>query len=362
MRLIKKLYRLPFGRMILSLSVRIRIIVLAVIPVVGFLANGITYMSSEGEVSTAFRTVNHSAALADASRDLKSAIAEMRINVKDFTASPKEESIKSFEVAGLAAFRSLDTIEVSDGLRAEDIAELRNHLTEMKKNFEQLVSEQKALGYNANEGLRRKLRDAGAGVERIINENMTWLAETDARKLMLSLLTMRHYEAEYRLTPHELTRQLFFATYAKFNQTFDLVDGTPDMKGRLEQQVKLYADTFTAWIEGSDRAYPLRAQIDIDSQDMLPRANVIILRAKSAAGTASVALGLGLGLSWLIGRSITRPLNELADAMSRVSGVTDDARATAADVKGLADAVAISIEAESLEAEVRQFLTNVQAA
>jgi methyl-accepting chemotaxis protein len=49
-----------------------------------------------------------------------------------------------------------------------------------------------------------------------------------------------------------------------------------------------------------------------------------------------------------------------AEAMSRVSGVTDDARATAAHVKGLADAVAI--EAESLEAEVRQFLTNVQAA
>jgi methyl-accepting chemotaxis protein len=46
--------------------------------------------------------------------------------------------------------------------------------------------------------------------------------------------------------------------------------------------------------------------------------------------------------------------------MSRVAEVTADARATAADVKNLADAVAI--EAESLETEVRQFLTNVQAA
>jgi methyl-accepting chemotaxis protein len=46
--------------------------------------------------------------------------------------------------------------------------------------------------------------------------------------------------------------------------------------------------------------------------------------------------------------------------MSRVAGVTADARSTASDVKSLADAVAL--EAESLEAEVRQFLTNVQAA
>jgi len=46
--------------------------------------------------------------------------------------------------------------------------------------------------------------------------------------------------------------------------------------------------------------------------------------------------------------------------MSRVAGVTSDARTTAAGVKALADAVAI--EAEGLDAEVRQFLTNVQAA
>jgi methyl-accepting chemotaxis protein len=49
-----------------------------------------------------------------------------------------------------------------------------------------------------------------------------------------------------------------------------------------------------------------------------------------------------------------------AEAMSRVAGVTTNARATASDVKDLADSVAI--EAESLEAEVRQFLANVQAA
>lgn len=49
-----------------------------------------------------------------------------------------------------------------------------------------------------------------------------------------------------------------------------------------------------------------------------------------------------------------------SEAMSRVAHVTTDARTTASDVKKLADAVAV--EAEGLEAEVRQFLTNVQAA
>lgn len=49
-----------------------------------------------------------------------------------------------------------------------------------------------------------------------------------------------------------------------------------------------------------------------------------------------------------------------ADSMSRVSGVSTDARATASDVKNLADAVAI--EAEGLESQVRHFLADVQAA
>jgi methyl-accepting chemotaxis protein len=49
-----------------------------------------------------------------------------------------------------------------------------------------------------------------------------------------------------------------------------------------------------------------------------------------------------------------------AQAMSRVAGASSDARATAADVKTLAEALAA--EAESLDGEVRRFLGDVQAA
>ena len=49
-----------------------------------------------------------------------------------------------------------------------------------------------------------------------------------------------------------------------------------------------------------------------------------------------------------------------SEAMSRVAGATTDARATAADVKSLADTLAV--EAESLNGEVRRFLADVQAA
>jgi len=49
-----------------------------------------------------------------------------------------------------------------------------------------------------------------------------------------------------------------------------------------------------------------------------------------------------------------------SEAMCRVAGASKDARAAATDVKSLADT--LSVEAESLNAEVHRFLSDVQAA
>ena len=214
------------------------------------------------------------------------------------------------------------------------------------------MTEQRTLGFEENEGLRGELRDAGNVIERTINKNMTWLAEADAKQLMIALLTMQHYEAVYRLEPRELTRQQFLAGYRQFNDIFGKVDGTPAMKGKLEQNVKHYADTFARWIEVADRAHPLRALIDIDSQNMVPRANAIIQLANETAARASGALSaaqartrtgiiavgiaivaLSLWLSWLIGRSITRPLNGLATVMQRLASGDTEARIPATEAR-----------------------------
>lgn len=107
---------LPFNwlaRMLASFSVRTRIVNLALIPVAGFLANGLTYISGEGDVGRTFETFTRSAALADASRDFKSAVASMRIVVKDFSVNPNDNLVASFEYAQAIALKSLDTIEGS---------------------------------------------------------------------------------------------------------------------------------------------------------------------------------------------------------------------------------------------------------
>ena len=333
------------SRPLASISVRTRIIVLALIPVAGFLANGLTYESGEGEVGHSFQTVSQSRTLADASRDFKIDIGAMRIAVKDFAVVP-HTLIDAFGQSHARALKNLDIIEASIGGRhSEDITALRNTLADLKANYDMLAAQQRTLGFSESEGLRNDLRDAGNKIEIAINENMTWLADAEAKKLMMALLIMRQHEAEYRLNPLELTRQLFLDGYKQFTDTFANIDGTPEMKGKLDAQVKRYADAFARWIEVSDRIHPLRALIDIDSQNMLPRADAIIMSANETAARASTALAvsqrytrtgiiavgiamvaLGLGFSWLIGRSITRPLNGLASVMKRLADGDTTAR------------------------------------
>jgi methyl-accepting chemotaxis protein len=341
------------SRLLTSFSVRTRIVVLAVIPVVGFLASGLTYLAGERDVASAFATVNSSGTLTDASRNFKSAVASMRVITKDFAAAPSKELVADFERAHGAALTNLNALAHSiEGPGAENIERLRKDLASLLENFQALVREQAMLGYTDASGLRRDLRDASYAVERIINESMTWLNEADATKLMMLLLNMRHQEAEHRLTQTELSRQQFLAAHTKFNDTFAKIEGTPAMKNALAHEVKTYADNFEEWIDAYGRVHLLRATIDIDSQRMRPQADQIIERARQSADAAAAALiesqrntrtgiiaagiiivMLGLCLSWLIGRSITRPLNGLADVMKKLAAGDTTARIPATQAR-----------------------------
>src|SRR5262249_19825110 len=84
---------------------------------------------------------------------------------------------------------------------------------------------------------------------------------------------------------------------------------------------------------------PFIALIDVDTQNIMPAANATIASARKGEIAASNALAhsqtrtkwiillvgcaavsIGLAFSWLIGRSITRPLNGLATVMKRLAG------------------------------------------
>jgi methyl-accepting chemotaxis protein len=159
---------------------------------------------------------------------------------------------------------------------------------------------------------------------------------------------MRRYEADYRLMRKEYLGQLFASEFDRFNKIFSSLDTPAAVKERLPGQVKAYADTLKEWGSRVEQIEPSVMVINIDIERMLPSANRIIESVQEVSIQSSQALArsqsrtkniivwvgcavvfFGLYFSWLIGRSITRPLNGLATVMKRLADGDTSARITA---------------------------------
>jgi len=100
-----------------------------------------------------------------------------------------------------------------------------------------------------------------------------------------------------------------------------------------------------------------------DSSQAIGQVNTIIADMSSIASAVSLTMEQQNDAVASIAEGVNRASTEVqtgAAAMSRVAGASTDARATASEVKSLADTLAIA--AETLDAEVQQFLARVQAA
>src|SRR5262249_53414561 len=149
-----------------------------------------------------------------------------------------------------------------------------------------LVREQNTLGLDESSGLRHQLQVAGNRGGGIIKDKISGLPESDANKLIIKLFYIRHHEADFRVTQSEVARLQFQQAYKSFTDIIGPINAAPETKTSLEQVVKTYADTFGKWVEAYDKVRPLHAVIDIDSQNMLPRADDIIVYARKTAENA----------------------------------------------------------------------------
>src|SRR5579883_2004839 len=333
------LTRFALPRFAVKLSVRSRIIAIALIPVVGFVANGVTFSGGETEVGSAFTSVKSAAALADTSREFKAALTQMEMASKDFVAQPSEEGVAAFAAAYELAVKKLDAIAdaIDSGQRA-DIDTARQELGETKLNFDALAQEERDLGYTSAEGTRKDLEEAGQTIERTISADMSWLSASDRTRLLVSLSNMRRYEAQYRQNREPATWEAFFKEYRAFGDMVMGLGGEAAKTAQLDANVKAYAAYLAQWNRRALNTQNLLKEIESSGQQLLPQADKILALSQQRASTASsvltasqartrqfiiwvgcAAVLIGLAFSWFIGRSITRPLNGLADAMSRLA-------------------------------------------
>src|SRR5258708_6984763 len=134
-------------RIMTALSVRMRLIVLAMVPVFGFAAIGLAYVSSERTVEAAFGSVQQSARLADASRTFKEALSAMQARAKEFVAQPQPKFVTAFGDAHAAALDSLKILqEIAGEAERANLVALQGRVTNLQSTFAALTAEQDNLG------------------------------------------------------------------------------------------------------------------------------------------------------------------------------------------------------------------------
>jgi methyl-accepting chemotaxis protein len=334
-----------------KLSVRARVIVLGLIPLIGFLANAVALKSGDTQVGRSFESVQAETRVASASHDLKTGLLEMRAATTGFVAHPSESEVKGFASGQDLAIRSLDRIESALASSQQDvITPLRITVRDLKASFDSLVNEERALGFDETVGTTGDLIAASNAIENSIHNDLSWVADDATSKLLVSLLTMRRYEIEYRLMRSPDAEKRFLDEIKHFNTLFDSIDGLPAWKEKLSGEVQKYSFTFAQWVASTDNIEPLLALIKHDTESVLPEADKIIATAQAsshdAANTfaaarsrtrnivAAVALSsvlIALACSFVIGWSITRPLEGLAQAMKRLAGGDTSAPIPATD-------------------------------
>ncbi|HZO47442.1 MAG TPA: HAMP domain-containing protein, partial [Xanthobacteraceae bacterium] len=277
--------------------------------------------------------------MAEASREFKLVLAAMRMSAKEFAARPSYALVAAFGDAHDNAVRFLETMaSASTSAQKPEIAAMQAKVAALKESFGGLIRTQEWVGFTDNDGLNQKLATAGADAERLITDGRLELPRVTSQRFQTLLASMRYYEAQYRNTRDENFRQRFADGFLVFNAASDAFDILTETKQSLDRQIQAYVGAFSEWALAASRVRPWVTSIDLSSEEMLPEADKIISSARARADDAAVTLVtsqewtryavvlvgcgavlIGLALSWLIGRSITRPLNGLAQAMSRLA-------------------------------------------
>jgi methyl-accepting chemotaxis protein len=329
----------PLRNAVSSLSVRARIVGIVLVPVLGFLANGISFIGGQREVTKAFDNVETASVLSDASREFKIALATMQLVASDFVARPSAELVKKFQAGQSLAVTNFEKIASTAGAVDDDtVNRLRQKLGELKLQFDYLADEQAELGFTDQDGIRKRLEEAAADIEQAINAGMTWMSESDRKKLLFSLLTMRRYEAQYRLTRSSEIWDLFFKEFRDFEASLRDLPAEATQKQQLARRVQDYASTLAQWNRFNHNIIKALNDITEESARLVPQADAIMATARERTAGAAAALSasqthtrniiilvgcaavlIGLVFSWWIGRSITRPLDGLTQAMTKLA-------------------------------------------
>jgi HAMP domain-containing protein len=174
-------------------------------------------------------------------------------------------------------------------------------------------------------------------VDRLIHHGIPWLPEAVARELSFSLLKTRYDEADYLANRRSFTKELIAQTYEEIGKTIVAAPARNLRRIRFCRRSGIMpkhsangacrSTRFTA--AGPEQCRhrvdaAVVARVISSAQAKAAAASTALSNSQARTRTAILSVGLavagiGLVLSWIIGRGLTRPLRSLAGAMKQLA-------------------------------------------
>jgi methyl-accepting chemotaxis protein len=214
---------------------------------------------------------------------------------------------------------------------AEALKQLQGLYDDYDARFKEIAGDSTAMGLKPDQGLLGKLRAAVHDVE-------DTLKGFDDPKLTISMLMMRRHEKDFLARGDKTYIDNLAKELAHFAELLKASSIPADAQAKLatlagqygtafQEMAKLQltiADKLSGMSEAYAAAEPILEAIRKSAADRRGAAQAEMQRIQSHARitmfSAVIVIALGmLALAWVIGRGISRPVTQLADAMSRLT-------------------------------------------
>ncbi|MEI8147365.1 MAG: HAMP domain-containing protein, partial [Alphaproteobacteria bacterium] len=364
-----------------SLPVRLRIVLLAVVPVVGLIATGGAAYIGQRSMAEAFQDYETNDQFSGLAAIVRVRVQEMRAASLDFTARRMPSGASDFDKARVDAVLKMSALrDLSERTGTGALVnEVQRGLASASQSFGLVRSTIETIGMTPAEGLNARLENSVRDMEtlsRRVAQNFD-----DGAGILEQVLQLRRHEKDYMMRADEEFLTKFREARTKFiNETSRSVIA-PNMKADLLKAGELYWPAFDAWVTGSQSVATTVQALDtlLRSLDQTSeKLNEAASKGKEAAGAARAAaeerttwillalVGMLVTVcalfSLLIGRSITGQIGAITGSMRVLAGgdtsVEIPVVTTTDELGEMAHAVSVfrdnAIAREQLEADSRK--------
>jgi len=324
-----------------SFSIRMRIAALSLTALIGFAAIGAIYAASNAQIEAALAEKDAYADLAHAAESFRAATLRVEGDVKDYLRVRTDVVARKFDEGARQATEALATLRslpMAGDLGAR-IDELGKALTAVQTSFRTVTGLVNDLGTSPDSGLGGNLQAAAKAMEQSLVDFARDNPDPELNRLIVAFDQLRRAEREYLLTGGDTERGRMEVALGRVERLLARAETlTPELRAGLVDGLKTYRATVDSWQEKRDLFVRVGDQLALSTDVIDPAVAAIVQTAlggsaaatqrlqRIADATTNVVLAtiaasavIGLALSWLIGRSISRPLDGLAMTMQRLA-------------------------------------------